>query len=184
MDALTALTSRVSVPKLTAPAPEGDALDRIIEAGLHAPDHGRLRPWRFLLIEGEGLERFCEVFVEALLKQVPNPDEALVEKARSRPKRAPLIIAVIAKVTEGKIPAVEQVVSAGAAAQNMLLAAHAQGFGGMWRTGPAAYDAHIRSALGAEGEDVIVGYLYLGTPDQPVRVKKTPAREGIVENWG
>jgi nitroreductase len=165
MDALEALTTRSSVKPamLGEPAPDGPALEAILRAGASAPDHGRLRPWRFLIIRGAARERLGEVFAEALRRRRPDADAEMLDKERAKPLRAPLIIAVAAAVQKGhKIPEVEQILSAGAAAQNALLAAHAQGFGGHWITGDPAYDPHVKAALGLGPEDALAGFLYLG----------------------
>src|SRR5882762_3431616 len=106
---LDALLSRESAVKLAAPAPDDAALDIILRSAVSAPDHGRLRPWRFIIVR----------------------DEAKVQRP-------------------SKIPDIEQILSAGAAAQNILLATHAQGFGAMWKTGASAYDDFVKSALGLE----------------------------------
>ena len=99
--------------------------------------------------------------------------------------RAPLIVVVAATARPNpKIPEIEQIVSAGAAAQNLLLAAHAMGFGGMWRTGGPAYDPEIKVALGLAASDTIVGFLYLGTPLRPAMPRKPVAAEGLVSVWG
>jgi nitroreductase len=165
MDTITALTTRASVSRLEAPAPDAGELERMFAAALSAPDHGRIRPWRFQIIEGEGLRKFGEVLAEALLRREPDAPAPLVAKEREKPLRAPVIVVVTAATrAHPKVPAIEQVVSAGAAAQNILLAAHALGYGGMWRTGAPAYDPYVKRSLGLGEEDEIVGFLYIGTP--------------------
>jgi nitroreductase len=167
MEALEAVMTRASVAPafLTEPAPEGRALERILAAGASAPDHGRLRPWRFILIRGDGRLRLGEVFAEALRRRQPDATEAALEQERARPLRAPLLIAVAARVDpqHPKIPEVEQILSTGAAVQNLLIAAHAQGFGGKWLTGANAYDDHVKAALGLAGDDRLVGFVHLGS---------------------
>jgi len=186
MDTLVALTSRQSVPPafLAGPAPDGAALERILTAGASAPDHGKLRPWRFILIRGAARERLGEVFVEALRRREPDPPESALDQERSRPLRAPLLIAVAATVDPDhpKIPAIEQILSAGAAVQNMLLAAHAEGFGAKWVTGANAYDDHVKAALGLAAADRLVGFVYLGTVDgEPPKVPHADAQAHTVE---
>ena len=175
MDTLAALTSRQSVPAafLAEPAPAGAVLERILAAAASAPDHGKLRPWRFIVIRGEARARLGDVFVEALCRREPNPPEPAIEQERARPLRAPLQIAVAATVDPDhpKIPAIEQILSAGAAVQNMLLAAHAEGFGAKWVTGANAYDDHVKAALGLAAGDRLVGFVYLGTVEgEPPKV--------------
>jgi nitroreductase len=167
MEALEAVMTRASVAPafLTEPAPEGVVLERILAAGASAPDHGRLRPWRFILIRGEARVRLGEVFAEALRRRQPDAAEAALEQERVRPLRAPLLIAVVAKVDpqHPKIPEIEQILSTGAAVQNLLIAAHAQGFGGKWLTGANAYDEHVKKALGLAPDDRLVGFVHLGS---------------------
>ncbi len=164
MDAVEALLSRKSTPKLTEPGPNKAQLDIIFQAAVRAPDHGALRPWQFIVFEGEGRERLADILVEAMLAKDPEASEIAIEKTRSKPLRAPMIIAVIAKVTDHpKIPIIEQKISAGAAAQNIMIAAHALDLAGIWRTGAPCFDPYVREKLGAVGEDEIVGFLYLGT---------------------
>ncbi|WP_273858994.1 NAD(P)H nitroreductase [Photobacterium sp. GSS17] len=174
MDALTLLLNRRSLPKLAAPAPQGDALDNIFRAGLRAPDHAALTPWRFIVSEGEGLQKLADILVEAA--KADGAEEAVIEKASKAPFRAPMVITVVAKVTEhDKVPVIEQHLSAGCAVQAMQMAAVAQGFAGIWRTGSWAYHPVVREALGVSGEDLIVGFLYLGTAD--CRDAKAPERD-------
>ncbi|WPC73252.1 NAD(P)H nitroreductase [Vibrio porteresiae] len=163
MDALELLLNRRSMAKLEAPAPEGKALENIIRAGLRAPDHGNLTPWRFVIAQGSGLQKLSAILVKAAVAD--NSDEAVITKVKNAPFRAPMVITVIAKVTPHvKVPAIEQHLSAGCAVQAMQMAAVAQGFQGIWRSGNWMFHPEVRSAFGVEGEDEIVGFLYLGTP--------------------
>ncbi|WGF87107.1 nitroreductase family protein [Marinivivus vitaminiproducens] len=187
MDALEALLTRTTVPQamMAGPGPEGDALDLILQAGIAAPDHGKLRPWRFLLIRGEGLARLGEVFVSALLERQPDAPEGVVEKARTGPLRAPLIVVVVGAVQPDhpKIPEIEQIGSAAAAAQNMLIAAHALGFAGKWSTGGNAYDRAINQALGLAAHEHLIGYLYFGTSRAARDVPDRPGVASLVAEW-
>ncbi|WP_117234476.1 NAD(P)H nitroreductase [Vibrio maerlii] len=163
MDALELLLNRRSIAKLSEPAPEGVVLENIIRAGLRAPDHANLTPWRFVISQSEGLQKLANILVDAAKKA--GAEEAVVEKLSKAPFRAPMVITVIAKVTEHeKVPAIEQHLSAGCAVQAMQMAAVAQGFQGFWRSGKWMFDENVRQAFGLEGEDEIVGFLYLGTP--------------------
>ena len=163
MDALELLINRRSASRLTEPAPSGEVLENILRAGMRAPDHGTLQPWRFVIIEGEARERFAEVLVAAAI--TAGFDEKALEKARTGPLRAPQIIAVIAYCdVQHKVPVWEQVASASCAVMAMQMAAVAQGFNGIWRSGPWTEDASVREALGGREQDKVVGFLYLGTP--------------------
>lgn len=167
MDALTLLNSRNSEPKLTKPAPDRDTLHRILTASLRAPDHGRLRPWRYLLIESKAArQRLGELFASALRARNADASDDEIKRNREAPLRAPVVIAVIAKLQDHpKVPKVEQLLSAGCAAYGILLAAQASGFGAIWRTGDNSYDDTVKAGLGLSAEEQIVGYLYLGTPE-------------------
>jgi nitroreductase len=165
VDAIEALTTRTSPPGLVAPGPDQASLERMLQAAVRAPDHKRLRPWRFIVIEGASREAFGDVLATSLRRREPEVPEAALAKERTKPLRAPLIVVVAARLREHKgVPAVEQIVASGAAAQNMLVAAHALGYGGFWRTGAGAYDDEVKRALGLRSDDAIVGFVYLGTP--------------------
>jgi nitroreductase len=178
VDALTALQTRTAAPRLVEPAPNPAQLEEILKAGLRAPDHGMLRPWKFLIIEGEGREKLAQVFVEAMKPE----DEARKQKLLTTPMRAPMIIVGVATIKEGKKP-VEQVCSMAAAIQNMSVACHALGYGSIWLTGGPAYDAGVKSALGLKLTDEIVGYLYVGTPTVAERPVPQHNLRDFVQRW-
>jgi nitroreductase len=173
MDALTLLTTRYSSSRLTEPAPAGEALQLIKQAALRAPDHGGLRPWRFVVFNGKAaLTKLGDIFAEAALEDEPTIANDLLERARQLPLRAPMVIACIAKCREHhKVPVAEQVQSAACAVMAMQQAAFAQGFGGIWRTGAYTQYEFVRQAMALAEDDEIVGYLYLGTSaaEAPVR---------------
>lgn len=164
MDALTLLHQRSSMGKLMGPAPDRDQLEAIYRAALRAPDHKGLRPWRFIEFSGDGLNRLGELFAEAEFRENPDVEDAVLDGVRKKPLRAPMIIAVIAKVAADrpKVPRVEQVLSAGCAAHGILLAAHALGLGAMWRTGTSAFDHTVHKGLGLKEDDELVAFIYLG----------------------
>ncbi len=165
MDAYQALVTRVSPIELGDPAPDDETLRKIVAAALRAPDHGRLHPWRFIAIRGEGRRRLGDIFASALQRRDPKATPELLQRERQKPLRGPLLLVVVARIAEpSKVPAVEQLLSAGAAAQNIMLACHALGLGAMWKTGDAAYDASVKEALGLTASEVIVGLIYIGTP--------------------
>ncbi len=184
MQAIDALLQRRSAKTLTAPAPDEGALDLIFASAAAAPDHGRLRPWRFILIQGDGLERFGNLLAEHLKRQHPGSSEETLQRERQKAFRAPMIVVVAAVCTEnGKIPPVEQVLSAGAAAQNIMLAAHALGFGSMWKTGGPAYDEQVKAAFGLQAKDAIVGFMYLGTDGSRPDTTPRPAWRDLMRRW-
>jgi nitroreductase len=164
MDALELLVGRESAVKLSSPGPDHDALDKMFQSALRAPDHGRLRPWRFVVVPEAMRERFGGLMAECLRRMDPGASDEALQRERDKAMRAPVIVVAAAAIQRGhKIPDVEQLVSAAAAAENIMLAARAQGFGAMWKTGAPAYDAKVKQALGLDPDNEIVGFLYLGT---------------------
>lgn len=183
MDAITALQTRQSVSQLDLPGPTPSQLDAIFRAGLRASDHGRLRPWRFIVIEGDARYKLGDLFVRAAQQANPQLADEERKKLQDNPLRAPLIITVVAKIRPNeKIPAIEQHLSAAAAAQLMLLAAHALQLGAVWKTGKMAYDAGVHRGLGLEAGDQIVGFLYLGTPKANKPLPELSTRD-FVSYW-
>lgn len=165
MDALDALINRVSVARLGEPAPTPEQRELLLRAALRAPDHGQLRPWRFLSVEGEARHRLGELFARVQALHNPQAGPELLDKARAMPLRAPLLLVAIARLqAHAKVPESEQLLAAGCAAHGILLAAHAQGLGAIWRTGELSHDAEVRAGLGLGDDERIVGFLYLGTP--------------------
>ncbi|WP_108649756.1 NAD(P)H nitroreductase [Dongshaea marina] len=163
MEALELLLNRHSCSRLKVPAPAGEGLQLILKAGLCAPDHGALKPWEFIIAKGEGLTRLGDIFARAAEARGESADK--VERARNAPSRAPLVIAVAAKVKpHEKVPPFEQHLAAGCSVMAMQMAAQAQGFNGIWRSGWFIYDRQVHQELGLSDEDQLVGFLYLGTP--------------------
>jgi nitroreductase len=184
MDAIEALRTRYSGRTLTEPAPSGATLDIILECAARAPDHGRLRPWRFILIESEQRAALGNLMAECMLRAKPASTPETLERERRKAFRAPLIIVVAAvPVPEAKIPVLEQMLAAGAAAQNIMLAAFAQGFNAMWKTGDAAYDPEVKRAFGLQATDSIVGFLYLGTDIAPPPAAARPSWRERTQVW-
>jgi nitroreductase len=182
MQALDLLLTRSSQPRLQAPAPEGQALENIKQAALRAPDHACLTPWKFVVCQNQGLVRLGEVFQQAAV--AANKSEKEIKRAPQLPLRAPMVMVVIAKYTENdKVPWVEQVASASCALHAMQMAAVAQGFAGVWRTGCFAKDLNVKLALNLLEQDEIVGFLYLGSSAiKPLPKQKRDSTE-YFENW-
>ncbi|WP_337878824.1 NAD(P)H nitroreductase [Rheinheimera sp.] len=185
MDAVTLLTTRYSSPRLTEPAPAGEDLQLIKQAALQVPDHGHLRPWRFVVFNGrQALQKLGDIFAEAALEDDPSVSDEVVERARQLPLRAPMVIACIAKCVEHpKVPFSEQIQSAACAVMAMQQAAFALGFGGIWRSGAYTQYDFVKQALELGEDDEIVGYLYLGTCalDMPPRQPLSP--EGFFQDF-
>jgi nitroreductase len=163
MDAIEALNTRSTAKTYGPAAPSKEQLATVLEAAVRAPDHGRLRPWRFMLIEGDQRRKFGELLGASALRRVPSLSEGDLQRERDKAMRAPLIIVVACRIVTGtKVPAIEQILAAGAAAQNILLALHALGYAAAWKTGEAAYDTDVKKALGLAADDHIVGLIYTG----------------------
>lgn len=184
MEALDALLNRVSVPRLQDPAPSAEQREILFQAALRAPDHGQLRPWRFLTVEGERRAQLGEVLAQAVTLKGGEVNQAAVDKARAAPLRAPLVVVVIARLQDHpKVPRHEQLQAAACAAHGILLAAYAQGIGAVWRTGEPGYTEHVAKALGlADGEELIA-FLYLGTPAKAARVPEPLPTADFVRAW-
>jgi nitroreductase len=164
MDALDLMLSRESALKLESPGPSAADLGRMFDSAVRAPDHGRLRPWQFVVIETAQRAGFGEVMANSLRQRDPAASDAELQRERDKAFRAPVIVVVAAKLRKGhKIPEIEQIASASAAAQTIMLAAPALGFGAVWKTGAPAYDPGVKTALGLAAEDAIIGFLYIGT---------------------
>ena len=187
MDTIDTLLSRNSIPPklLMEPAPDEDVLQEILSTAVRAPDHGAIQPWRFHIVRGEARARLSEVFVEALLKRDPEAPEAVVTKERNRTSFAPVVIVACAEVTTDNpnVPPVEQIVSTGAAVQNIMNAAHSKGFGTFLSTGKNARDPHVKQAFGLSDKDELIGFVYLGTPKPGLSGKPRPDATEFYSEW-
>ncbi|MEH6557067.1 MAG: nitroreductase family protein [Oceanicoccus sp.] len=186
---MTLLHSRNSAPRLRDPAPEGDVLESILKAGLRAPDHAWLAPWRFLTITGSGRQNLSELFVKSkqvVRKSAGEPELTDIEiiKIATKTLRAPLIVVVIASLTEHpKVPPIEQQLSAGCAAHSILLAAHACGYGGLWRTGDNAFNQVVMKGLGLQTNESIIGFLYIGTIEGELKTIRDLSVADYCQSW-
>jgi len=183
MEALTALHGRVSENRLTEPAPTQAQREALFQAALRAPDHGWLRPWRFLCIEGQARERLGDLFAKTLSQKAPSASPQALERARSLPLRAPLLVVVIARLHSPRMPEIEQLLSAGCAAHAIVLVAHAQGIGAIWRTGEMAYEHSVMQGLGLDEQEKIVGFIYLGTVNGERRSPPVLNTADFVDDW-
>ncbi|MEH6519254.1 MAG: nitroreductase family protein [Halioglobus sp.] len=183
-DLLQFLQNRNSAPKLCSPGPTDSELAGAFVAATRVPDHAWLRPWRFICIRDERREAFGAVLEAALIKRKPDADQTARERARGAPLRAPLLVVVIASLSDHpKVPHSEQRLSAGCAAHTILLAIEAQGYAGIWRTGDGAFDPYVMSKLGLSADEEITGFLYLGTREG--RAKNLPQLDpqDFVSRW-
>lgn len=165
---INALIDRLSAPTnaFTDEAPTVGERHQILKAGMSGPDHGNLTPWRFITIEGEARERLADLFAAAVVADDPNAPESALAAARSKPMRAPLIIAVIATPKSGMaVPEDEQLLAAGSSAHQIVLAAGALGYGAVWLSGPYSRHPVVLSGLGVAGSESVVAMVYVGRVD-------------------
>jgi nitroreductase len=179
-DPLELLRGRRSRPSLAAPAPDPDELHDLLVAASAVPDHGRLRPWRFVVVEGPALVPLGDSFAAAHAERSPDATPAELARTRTKALRAPMVVAVVATPHEHpKVPMWEQRAAAVCAAHGLVLAAHLRGFGAMWRTGWYGEAPKVRAHLGLyDGEDV-TGWIYLGTPAGPAPSPRPDAEPSV-----
>lgn len=184
-DAMELLLSRRSVRvkagDLTSPAPDADQLEQMLSAAARVPDHGMLCPFYFLVFEGDARAKAGDIFA----RHCGGKDKAKgASEERVRFMRAPLVIGVIHRKRMGKNPRWEQLMSAGAACQNLVIAANALGFGAQWLTDWFAYDADVCAELGLDEHDTVAGFIYIGTPADQPQARERPDLSNIVNHWG
>jgi nitroreductase len=173
-----------SAKAMGAPGPDAAQLRQILQAASRVPDHGKLFPWRFLVIEGDARARLGEVLEGALVARNANVSESLKRFERARFRRAPVVVAVISSLkTEKPIPEWEQTLSAGAVCQTLLVAAAASGFGANWLTEWCAYDEIVTRALGLGESEKVAGFVYIGTASAPLEERERPVLDEIVSHW-
>ncbi len=171
--------------RMDAPGPNEVELDQILKAGMRVPDHGKLAPWRFIIVEGVAQKSLGQEFAQAFSIEKEEEAEAKLQNIESFTSQAPILIIVISKFIEGKkiIPEVEQILSTGAACQNMLIAATSLGYLGQWLTGWAAYSPMVRKALKLEESDKIAGFLFFGSSNCALKERPRPDFDEIVSHW-
>lgn len=164
-DIIEFIHNRHSEAKLTEPAPSGPELEAILGCALRAPDHGLLRPWRYIVLEGKAREGLGHAWAEALAVDTPEAKPKVLDKARTSSLRAPMIIVAVTRVqNHPKVPAIEQQLSTGVGVGYLLLALQSKGYNGYWRTGPMAYHPRVKAYLALGPRESISGFLYVGTP--------------------
>lgn len=176
LETLSLLARRRSTPiaLMTGPGPSRAEIEALIALAARVPDHGKLGPWRFLVFDGAARERAGEKLAALVAQRKPNADAEELKMERERLMRAPIVVGVISTAApHPKIPEWEQMLSSGAVAFQLVLAAHAMGYAGAWLTEWPTYDADARAALGLAPHERIAGLVYLGTAkaDPPERVR-------------
>lgn len=167
---------------MSGPGPSAEQLEVLVKIGARVPDHGKLCPWRFIVFEGDARSRFGEMLEKFARADMPEAGEERFVLERRRFERAPVVVGVISRVTvPHKIPEWEQIMSAGAVCQNLLLAADAMGFGAQWLTEWYAFDARVRAAIGLHDNERVAGFIYVGT--QAVSAVERPRKALEVTRW-
>ncbi|HEV2561993.1 MAG TPA: nitroreductase [Rhizomicrobium sp.] len=173
-----------SAKAMTGPGPSPEELRRILAAGARVPDHGKLAPWRFIVFEGEGRARMGDLLADALRQTEPGASEERISLERNRFLRAPVVVGVVSRVREAiPIPEWEQILSAGACCQTMLIAATAMGYVGNWITEWCAYHPRVREGLGLKTGERIAGFLYFGTPAAPLEERVRPDLDSLITRF-
>lgn len=186
MPPLDLLASRRSVPsrQLGPPAPDDATLQDMLQLAVRVPDHGKLAPWRFLLVRGDARQRLGQLLAERHLELEPDLADALLEKDRQRFACAPVVVVVIGRIDEHhRIPAQEQLLSGGCVCLSLLLAAHGHGYGAQWLTGWAAYDRAIAGRLGLADDERVLGFIHIGTAAEIPAERPRPDAAGLTEEW-
>ncbi len=169
---------------MIAPGPDSAELRRILEAAMRVPDHGKLAPWRFVIVEADRRDAFADLLKDAYRAEKPEAGRIELEAMEQFAHQAPTMVAVLSTPTQNsKIPLWEQELSAGAACMNLLFATHAAGFVGCWLTGWPAYNGQVLESLGGSPHDRIAGFLFLGSPGRALEERPRPTYEAVVSTW-
>jgi nitroreductase len=168
-----------SAMTLVEPAPSADDLDTLLRLAARVPDHGKLAPWRFVILEGPGKAAFAARLEALALSR----DDATAAAKLGKLKIPPLCVAVIASPREASIPAWEQQLSAGAVCATLLYAAQAMGFGANWITDWYAYDAQAAVILGLSQTERVAGFVMIGTPREPPLERERPDAASLTSRW-
>lgn len=182
-DAIDLLLTRRSTRILdfAEPGPDPQELETLLTIAARVPDHGKLAPWRFIVLKGDGRARAGAALANVLAQKEPDAGEKRMADELKRFERAPLVIVVVSRAAPHvKIPEFEQLLSSAACAQNLLVAAAALGYGATWLTEWPAYDAEARAALGLSEAERITGFVYVGTALQKLEDRPRPALDTVV----
>lgn len=178
MDAIEAIFRRRSISKVKPDPVPRELVEQLLTAAVQAPNHYRVRPWRFIVLTGAARSGLGDVMAESLLERHPESLPPALEVERARPLRAPVLIAVaVDPPMEPKVIEIENICAAASAVENMLITATALGLGAIWRTGPAAYNPRVKTFLGLAPDQHLIGFVYLGYPDMEPPALARPSFE-------
>jgi nitroreductase len=174
----------IKIAELTEPGPNAQTLEAILHLGARVPDHGKLGPWRFIIVTGEARATLGQKIADQFRLANPKADPAQLQAERTRFERAPSVIAVVsAAAPHGKIPEWEQVLSAGALCHSIMLAARAYGYGAVWLSEWVAYDRAALAVLGVSETEKLAGYIYIGTPSAAPIERQRPDVASRIRAW-
>ena len=168
-----------SAVTLAEPAPSASELDILLRLAARVPDHGKLAPWRFIILEPAAKA----VFADRLEALANSRGDARAVAKLGKLKIPPLGVAVVSRPRPGEIPEWEQLLSAGAVCTTLLYAAQALGYGANWITDWYAYDDEAKAILGLESEERVAGFIFLGTPKEPPQERERPDPAGLITAW-
>ena len=178
MDTLLAIRTRHSIGKVKAEAVPRGVIEKLLNAAVQAPNHYKVRPWRFVVLTGNGRNQLGEIMAQSMKARFPQLNEEALAKERAKPLRSPVLIVVgVDKPTESKVLEIENICAAAAACENILLAVHALGLAGKWCTGDAARDPLVKKFLGFAEDQHIISFLYIGYPDVTPEAAPRPGFE-------
>jgi nitroreductase len=166
MDVFEAIHNRRSIKKVRPNALSRELVEKLLDAAVQAPNHYKVRPWRFVVLTGDARHRLGDVMSASLRERHPEFPQEAFDKAHDTPFQAPVVIAVgVDKPGEAKVSEIENIAAAAAATENLLLAAHALGLGAKWRTGEWATDLKVKEFLGFQADQHLIGFIYVGYPE-------------------
>jgi nitroreductase len=176
MDTIEAILTRHSISKVKPDTVPHEIIEKLLHAAVQAPNHYRVRPWRFVVLTGKSRQALGEILAQAMKKQNPELPETGMEMERAKPLRAPVLIAAgVDKPADPRVLEIENICAVAAAVENLLLAAHAEGLGAMWRTGSAALDPEVKKFLGFSPDQELIGFIYIGYPDLAIAAAERPS---------
>ena len=166
MDVFDVIHNRHSQGKVKQDAVSRELIEKLLSAAVQAPNHYKVRPWRFVVLTGSGRNKLGDVFAASQQDRKPDLPQEALDKTRGLPLRAPVLIAVgVDKPSEEKVLEIENICATAAACQNILLAAQAEGLAAKWRTGEWARDPKVKEHLGFAPDQTIIAFLYIGYPE-------------------
>ena len=181
---MLSLRRSVKVAHLAEPGPDKETLTAILQIGARVPDHGKLGPWRFIILAGDDRRAYGQLVADLLLQRAPNTDTQQLEMETDRFARTPVVVAVVSTAgPHAKIPEWEQILSAGAVCHNIMLAARGFGFGSVWLSEWTAYDPEALALLGMNNAEKLAGFIYMGTAIQAPVERPRPNALTRISTW-